>query len=147
MNRRKWASYVWPEWVPLEVRKQVEGFWSDEWNRGPDEWLANTADPYAGQGVTLGTRGTFWVIGHRALVVGRYVHAWNNIGRAVLEDGTFEYVSGGLATLAQVSDRAARIQTVIDSHLEVVKQLEAERRDLRAFIDLEARKEAHEPAQ
>lgn len=147
MNRRTWASYVWPEWVPLEVRKQVEEFWSDSCGRGPDEWLKNTADPYAGQGVTLGTRGTFWVIGHRALVVGRYVHAWNNIGRAVLEDGTFEYVSGGLVKLAQVEARDAEIQRAIDGWHEAIKRLEAERRDLRAFIDLEARKEAHEPAQ
>lgn len=146
MTRAKWESFTWPEWVPLEVRKHVEEFWSDDYNRGPDEWLRDTADPYNGKGVTLGTRGTFWVIGHRALVVGRYVHAWNNIGRAVLEDGTFEYVSGGLATLAQVKERDAEIQRAIDGWHAAIKNLEGERRDLRAFIDLEARKEANEPA-
>lgn len=146
MNRRTWASYAWPEWVPLEVRKQIEEFWSDSSNRGPDEWLRSTNDPYAGQGVALGTVGTFWIIGHRALVVGRYVHAWNNIGRAVLADGTFEYVSGGLATLAQVKERDARISQAITEHLEAVKRLGTERRELLAFIDLEERKAKHESA-
>ena len=32
------------------------------------------------------------------LVTGRYVHAWNNIGRLVLDDGSFAYTSFNKAT-------------------------------------------------
>ena len=35
----------------------------------------------------------------------------------MLEDGTFEYVSGGLVTLAQVKYRDARISQTITEHL------------------------------
>jgi hypothetical protein len=68
-------------------------------HRSPQDWQKDAREqgaPAHGAVVTLPT-----LIGVRGengkavynYVEGRYVHAWNNIGRLVHEDGTFSYVS------------------------------------------------------
>lgn len=89
---KSWADWVWPGFVPIRVREQIQNFWSEDSGRGPRAWLANMSEqgaPPFGAVVTMGNG-----FGpNPAPVTGRYVHAWNNIGRLVLDDGEFAYTS------------------------------------------------------
>jgi hypothetical protein len=90
MAQLTWADWGWPEWVPIKVREQIEDFWRDSLGRGPEAWLRNSREqgaPVHGETVTLPD-------GFRSdapMTTGRYVHAWNNVGRLVRDDGTFAY--------------------------------------------------------
>lgn len=110
-RRASWDTFVWPAWVPAEVRKAVMDFWGPhQGGRGPGDWQENscpTCSPYNyapafGEHVSLligGTRGD--------IATGRYVHCWNNIGRIVRDDGSFAYVSTSRPTLAHFARHAA----------------------------------------
>jgi hypothetical protein len=87
---KTWAEYSWPEWVPARERKLVEDFWSDKYQRGPQEYhrdLRIQRAPIFGAHVTL------TVLFGDGPVTGRFVHRWNNIGAVVLDDGTSKGVS------------------------------------------------------
>ncbi len=86
----KAQSWEWPGWVPPEVREQVESFYV--YHGGPAGWLRsaehNGAPPF-GAVVTLGNG-----FGpNPEPITGRFVFAWNNIARLVMDDGTFRYTS------------------------------------------------------
>lgn len=91
---RSWAGWAWPEWVPAEVRDAVEDFWSPAFGRGPHAWMRDMHEqgaPAFGSTVTMDDG-----FSHRPpQVAGRYVHAWNNIGRIAMPDGSFKYTSFG----------------------------------------------------
>lgn len=108
-----WAEFTWPDWVLDEVRREVERFWGC-WGRTPRSWAEDAVRqgaPAFGEVVTLrafgGSLSTHVTADgsagdeHRRTATGRYVHAWNNIGRLVHEDGSFDCVSfaNGLAIL------------------------------------------------
>lgn len=87
----KWADFRWPDWVPAELRRQIESFWGC-FSRTPMDWVRNwTKDyPYApdfGEVANLRVSGPG---DNRA--TGRYIHAWNNMGRVVFPDGSYEVV-------------------------------------------------------
>lgn len=90
----KWAEYVWPDWVPAEVREQIESFWSEQHGRSPREWEKSCREYYNGH-PTLGTRVTCesdakWWRDSRSSDVpieGRWVPCWNNIGRLITDNG------------------------------------------------------------
>lgn len=93
MAKRTWADFVWPDWVPEMIRAQVEGFWDDKYGRGPDEWERNSRADY-NHAPAFGDVVTLWrLASHDQCETGRYVHAWNNIGRLVRDDGSVAYVS------------------------------------------------------
>lgn len=128
--RRTWSEFAWPEWVPQKVRDQIEDFWSPP-GRGPDEWEENARRPY-NHAPTFGEH----VRMRRALgrpsegfVVGRYVHAWNNIGRLVLEDGGFAYVSN-----APNSWAPSDAPTTLHVSLDVRGLLHRNNRELRKYL-------------
>jgi hypothetical protein len=107
-KRPTWSEYRWPNWVPLEVRQQIERFWSDKNGRGPEEWEENATAPY-NDGAPLGTQVRRRALGgERTVVSGRYVHRWNNIGCVVKADGTHYLVSGTL-TAGEI-ERAELVQ-------------------------------------
>lgn len=84
------AGWNWPEWVPSKVRQQIEEFYV--YHGGPDGWQRSArqnAAPEFGSVVTL--RDGFGPKAEAA--TGRFVFAWNNIARLVMEDGTFRYTS------------------------------------------------------
>ncbi len=91
---KTWAEWTWPAWVPTGIREPVEKFWMERWGRGPHAWMRNMHEqgaPAFGATVTLDDG-----FGPNASkITGRYVHAWNNIGRIVHDDGTFSYTSFG----------------------------------------------------
>jgi protein gp37 len=91
---RTWADWAWPGWVPAEVRASVEGFWSESFGRGPQAWMRSMHEqgaPAFGSIVTMDDG-----FGRNApQVTGRYVHAWNNIGRLAMDDDSFKYTSFG----------------------------------------------------
>lgn len=92
-RRRSWAEFAWPTWVPERVRQQIEDFWRPEWGRGPADWIRAAFEN--GQ-PPLGTQGTFNRCAEsEPLVSGRFVPAWNNIGRVVDHDGAVYVVSAG----------------------------------------------------
>lgn len=86
-----WAEFEWPDWVPASVRSEIERFWGPESNRRPSQWGKDASDrnaPPLGTLVTL-PRTT----GDGDTATGRYVHAWNNIGRLIADDGTVAVVA------------------------------------------------------
>lgn len=93
MYPQHWGNFEWPEWVPVRVRQQIEDFWSERCGRSPHEWHQSTVgDIYHGH-PQLGTRVRCESIGGGQVFEGRWVPAWNNIGRVVLDDGTYEVSS------------------------------------------------------
>ncbi|MGW4488407.1 DUF5131 family protein [Amycolatopsis sp. NPDC004368] len=91
---KTWAEWTWPGWVPDGIRRPVEEFWMERWGRGPHTWMRDMHEqgaPAFGATVTLDDG-----FGpNPSKTSGRFVHAWNNIGRIVHDDGTFSYTSFG----------------------------------------------------
>ena len=86
-----WTDFEWPEWVPEGIRTSVESFWSESAGRGPRSWIADMKDQ---GGPKFGSVATCRALGaEEKMVTGRFVHCWNNIGRVVHDDGSFDYVS------------------------------------------------------
>lgn len=109
-----WSEFQWEEWVPLDVRSQVMRFWSDErpTYRSPKAWAENAKQnnaPKMGQRVRCQTLSREWD-------EGRYVHAWNNIGRLVHEDGTFSYVGCQPFECLDPDEAIALVNEVIADH-------------------------------
>lgn len=88
----KWSEWAWPDWVPTEVRKRIEEFWSADQGRSPRDWMRDMHQQGAPAfGTVVRLRDGF---GSEApWTTGRFVHAWNNIGRLVRDDGSFAYTS------------------------------------------------------
>lgn len=94
-----WSEVCWPKWVPPAVCEQIESFWSASYNRCPADWEKSASSayngglgrleniPYFGEHVTL----PGWSPGE--MVTGRWVHAWNNIGRVITADGAYHCLS------------------------------------------------------
>ncbi|MDQ0842458.1 DUF5131 family protein [Streptomyces sp. V1I6] len=95
---RTWAEWTWPDWVPQIVREHVEDFWGADQGRSPAHWIRDMHQQGAPAfGATLAMDDGFGR--HPRQIVGRYVHAWNNIGRLVLDgdpDREFAYTSFGI---------------------------------------------------
>lgn len=109
-----WAQVEWPEWVPAPVRQQLAEFWSELWGRGPRGYQASIRTAPYEDIPNFGARGRFHRVASRdQWVEGRYIHAWNNIGRVVLDDGTYECVSvGSLPSLLPTESTSGRISAV-----------------------------------
>ncbi|MBB3608623.1 phage Gp37/Gp68 family protein [Rhizobium sp. BK602] len=91
---RDWADFVWPSWVPEGVRKDIESFWNPEWGRGPNAWMRGAIEN--GQPL-LGTTGQYETFRcGEPLIEGRFVPAWNNIGRVITDAGEVHCVSAGI---------------------------------------------------
>lgn len=102
-TNRTWVEFTWPDWVPTKLRAQIEGFWSDSWQRGPDEWIRNAREPY-NEGHPLGT-----LVQRRigaSFRCGRYVHRWNNMASVVFSDGTSEVVSSNCCVAVNTTGSA-----------------------------------------
>jgi hypothetical protein len=132
-RRRMWSEFTWPDWVPVKVQGEVESFWDDRIGRGPDQWEANARDVYNhappfGELVRMRR-----MLGRpsEGFVVGRYVHAWNNIGRLVLEDGTVAHVSSAPGSWALESE-----PTTLHVSVDVRGLLHRNNRELRRYLSI-----------
>lgn len=88
-DAKTWAEFAWPDWVPRDLRQSIEKFWS--WHGGPQPWAKDAViqgAPVFGSRVRLPE-----LCDSENQVEGRFVHAWNNIGRVVRDDGSVAYVS------------------------------------------------------
>lgn len=74
---------AWPDWVPEAIRKQIADFWGC-FGRKPKDYFACCRDNDAPD---FGSEGEFRITCDDKRVRGRYIHAWNNMGRVVLPDG------------------------------------------------------------
>ena len=86
-----WANFRFPEWVPEKVKAEIKSFWSEEYGRGPAAWLENAEhnkSPWNGDRVRVHGVGP-----GSPLVTGRWIFAWNNIGRLLADDGSVMCVS------------------------------------------------------
>ena len=109
-DRRSWAGFEWPEWVPTEVREAVESFWGPEsFGRGRDNY-EKACDFAYGPVAPMGERVPCWKLMGRTVVSGRYVHLWNNIGAVVRDDGSWCRVSGE-ATDPAIARRVGHLET------------------------------------
>src|SRR6266487_2442039 len=79
-------NFEWPAWVPDAIRREVERFWAGN----DQDWTENAKVNNAPE---MGSIVSLRKLCCEELVEGRFVFAWNNIGRVVYEDGTFEYVA------------------------------------------------------
>ena len=84
------AIWTWPDWVPDKVRQDIEGFW--KWHRGAEGYAAFCAnDPKAGNAYNHQPPLGAWVLARdfgedSGTCYGRWVPAWNNIGRVIQGD-------------------------------------------------------------
>ncbi len=87
----KWDDYQWPDWVPWKCRERIVEFWQPSWGRSPETWTANAkANGMPALGEFAECLG---LTSMDEYFRGRYVHAWNNIGWVVADDGTLNAVS------------------------------------------------------
>lgn len=104
----RWDDFPWPEWVPSAVRSQIQSFWSD-FGRTPKDWINDIRQQWDGDPPNFGDVVQLReMLSENRLVEGRFVHAWNNIARIVLKDGSYKAVS-----FHAPSDKARRIHWVI----------------------------------
>ena len=93
-DKKTWKEYAWPEWVPQELRDQIESFWGENAHRYVDDWEKDAA--YAEKhyhAPKLGTYGLYGAMYRETLPIwGKYVHAWNNIARVVDNDGNVHVI-------------------------------------------------------
>jgi hypothetical protein len=107
----KWADYQWEDWVPAEVRTAIENFWDDKWGRSPKDWSESAKSNGAPELGTMVRAKSF----DGKPVEGRYVHAWNNVGRVVQGDRSVACVCCedceplDLCTPAQIAEIKARL--------------------------------------
>ena len=87
---KSWNEVKFDAWVPKDVRNQIREFWS-EFDRKPIDWLKDSqirkeTPPY---GKRVKAKITDRLEGRKLIkkiVKGRFIHAWNNIGRIICED-------------------------------------------------------------
>ncbi len=82
----KTFDFDWPDWVPVELQESIASFWSCHGGAGP--WIEMTVhdrcQPELGTRVSARTDAGEWTSG-------RWVPAWNNMGRVVDDDGKVHY--------------------------------------------------------
>ena len=125
---KTWSEYTWPDWVPEEVREQIERFHLEEWGRGPGSWMEcakNNKHP------EMGTYHYVARWGDKKIAYGRWVPAWNNIARLVRDDGTYICIS----TCDILDDPQAFIEKKMDSVRNKIAELEAKLEDLDEMRD------------
>lgn len=86
---RTWDNFHFPEWVPEATANIIKEFWSERCGRGPADWIESATyykAPKFGIRVQIPDFSG-------DLKIGRYLHAWNNIGRVVGDMGEVYYVS------------------------------------------------------
>jgi hypothetical protein len=92
-----WKDFVWPDWVPQNLREQIQGFWGASQHRHLKQWIENAdyngAGRYNGKMPEFGETVTVIRCDNGDRFTGRFIHAWNNIGRIVLPDGSYRVVS------------------------------------------------------
>lgn len=115
MNRKNeevntFGNYQFEEWVPENERESIRAFWG--WaGRTYKDWLANNKcqenEPFFGSNgfgnPPNGARAIYYVTDYEASdlpekrlykkVRGRYLHAWNNMGRLIEDNGKVHCVS------------------------------------------------------
>lgn len=96
-------QYPWPEWMPEKVRAQLSEFWGC-FGRTMADWERYVEESVPGGMGAVGETRT--IRSHDGPVTGRFVPAWNNMARVVMDDGTFRYgsfeqTSGGARTILQ----------------------------------------------
>jgi hypothetical protein len=95
--KAQWEAFAWPDWVTTELRQTIaQDFWGSR-HDGPEEWL-RSADrnhaPTFGARVAINSRD--WVCypsDPDAVLIGRFVYCWNNIGRIVDAKGAVHFCS------------------------------------------------------
>ena len=90
-----WEDYNWPNWIPIEVRKQIEQFWDEKVGRCPEEWERDAIT----NGHPLGVQGKMNMLCEVGTVIsrpGKCVHCWNNIARIITSEGRIQYTWGKL---------------------------------------------------
>lgn len=97
----RWQDFQWPEWVPEKVQQEIEEFWGVP-GRNPREWIDNAirnkAPAFGSIAVVSRMKPDVKIAfsdEDYELYPVRYVHAWNNIGRGIYEDGSYTVVSLG----------------------------------------------------
>jgi hypothetical protein len=113
MKENTFGDYEFEAWVPEEIREQIRNFWG-QMGRTHEDWFKNGTDdisdlcyhgpnPNGFRNPPMGARAIYLQKDYALTkqtgqevfkkVEGRYIHAWNNMGRLVHDDGTRTVVS------------------------------------------------------
>lgn len=84
-----WRDLPWPDWIPLGLRRQIEGFWSPKWGRSPEGWVASAIKRGHRFGITVAITDDLAAGGANVSMVGRWVYAWGGKGWVVLSNGRY----------------------------------------------------------
>ena len=89
------GNYNFPAWVPEDVRNSIVSFWG-VFGRTHKDWLEDAERGaqdncyhrmYSGFGNPRLGDLVAYSLSDGKIVIGRYIHAWNNIGRLVDKEG------------------------------------------------------------
>lgn len=98
-EKNTFGEYVFEDWVCEPIRKQIRDFWGC-FGRTSKDWLKAEKAPYNFNGYPK--RGQRVIVLKRIVVLGhdlyekkegRFLYAWNNIGRLIHDDGSWSMVS------------------------------------------------------
>lgn len=83
-----WEDFTWPSWVLPEIAKQIKEFYSSKMGRSPLIWHTSAIQNHAPKfGIRIRIEDF-----QNKIVCGRFVFAWNNIGRLVDDNAKVQYV-------------------------------------------------------
>jgi len=101
MKANTFGDYEFPEWVNDDVKKSITDFWGC-FGRTYKDWLESFKfderencyhKKYSGFGHPKMGELVAYRFRNGDIVIGRYIHAWNNIGRLIDSDGKTHYPS------------------------------------------------------
>lgn len=94
MKNNTFGNYQFPSWVCVEVAQQIMNFWG-QMGRDHKDWLDNAEIekglPKLGEEVICFSRA--YRSDDYEKIEGKFIHAWNNMGRIVKPDNTYSCVS------------------------------------------------------
>lgn len=97
MSKNTFGNYKFPGWVNEQLREQIKDFWGwagrtyKDWLSNPKQYIKEGRLPVQGSNVA------FYLEDYKtdkySRITGKYLHAWNNMGRLVLKDKSYKVVS------------------------------------------------------
>lgn len=104
-----WTEFPWPDWVPQKTRDEIADFWSTKWGRGPKAYLQDCVHQNS---PPFGAKFEYQWNKDAQPVRGRWVHAWNNMGRLIDDDGVPHVASTPLNGLFDFSSSRRQWQRI-----------------------------------
>lgn len=85
---KKWSEFEWEKFIPLCIRAEIISFWGAQIY----SYIWNCNDSHMGH-PSVGTRVVCMPVSGAGVYEGRWIPVWYNVGRVLLDDGTWQVSS------------------------------------------------------